>query len=138
MVTSTTMVTTPTTMDTSNPTPTFTTPTTMVTSASTPTLSAAFKFEVRLVHYRNEGSRAGRAQDRCKPISCVLLLACPCDNIFTFCLRPPGNDIDDDDLSNCPLGMSTTRSFDNNDNIDFGRITDNTYTITSSNRWPVS
>ena len=97
-----------------------------------------------LNRYTNAEQRTGADQDDCEPLTCGITSSCPCDNIFTFCLRPPGT-AQDNDSSNCPLGVFTTGTFDNNDDIDFTQITDlmnsslsNPFTYTREDPWPVS
>ena len=113
-----------------------------------PPSSTTFELEVMLNRYTNAEEREGRNRDHCEgdengcSLTATLILDCPCDNIFTFCLRPLGT-TQDNNNANCPLGRFVTGSFEDNDNIDFTHGTNLMNSLSNplvyrGNLWPVS
>ena len=97
-------------------------------------ISADYELGVQLRSYSNPSNL-------CEGIFCFI--SCECDNKFTFCLRPSGN-IQDNNPSNCPLGIFETRQFDDQDYIDFNQTIDlgdslpNPFFYRNSGNWPVN
>ena len=109
-----------------------------------PPSSTTFKFQVMLNRYTNAEEREGRNREYCEGDGegCLAFFSsdCPCDNIFTFCLRPLGT-VRDNNNANCPLGRFVTGTFHDDDNINFTRDLMNSVSnplVYSGNLWPVS
>ena len=100
-------------------------------------MTVGFEFEVGLQSYSNAGSTLSDGS------ACDSFPSSQCDNIFIFCHRPFRSP-QDNDTSNCPLGVFQTGVFTNQDVIDFERIRDlgngvaNPLRYSCIGEWPVS
>ena len=108
-----------------------------------PPSSTTFELEVMLNRYTNAEEREGRNREYCEE-GCLAFFSsdCPCDNIFTFCLRPLDT-TQDNNNANYPLGRFVTGTFEDNDNIDFTHGTNLMNSLSNplvyrGNLWPVS
>ena len=102
--------------------------------------SADYELGVQLHSYSNPLNRNSLGYS-CEGPFC--LFSCECDNKFTFCLRPSGS-LQDNDVSNCPIGLFETREFEEQNNINFNQMTNlgnnlsNPFFYRDSGNWPVS